>query len=281
MQIVDVSLPGKTLKLAPVGDFQYGAQGCDVGKLKRHIAYGVRRKWWFLGMGDYIDHFSPSNKRALVAAKTSLYDSAVELLDDAIRSRCRDLVDDVLHKSAGRWIGMVHGDHIWEFSDGYNSDAWIADELGAEYLGTAAIVRISLEEAPDVPPLRVLATHGRGSSVSSTGKTLHLERLLTAFDVDIVLMGHSHLKYGFPVDKLKAVTLPDGTPKLVNETKILGITGSFYNGYQYGQTNSAGLPTGSYPEHAAMRPIPTGGIVIDARPKEEEWGWRWDMFVSS
>lgn len=281
MQITDVTLPGKALKLAPVGDFQYGAQGCDVGKLKRHIAYGVRRKWWFLGMGDYIDHFSPSNKRALVAAKNDLYDSAVELLDDAIKGRCDELVDGVLHKSAGRWVGMVHGDHIWDFSDGTNCDSYIAGKVGAEYLGTAAIVRISLEEAPDVPPLRVLATHGRGSSVSSTGKTLHLERLLTAFDVDIVLMGHSHLKYGFPVDKLKAVTLPDGTPKLVNETKILGITGSFYNGYQQNQITSVGLPTGSYPEHAAMRPIPTGGIVIDARPREEEWGWRWDMFVSS
>lgn len=281
MQITDVTLPGKALKLAPVGDFQYGAQGCDVGKLKRHIAYGVRRKWWFLGMGDYIDHFSPSNKRALVAAKNDLYDSAVELLDDAIKGRCDELVDGVLHKSAGRWVGMVHGDHIWDFSDGTNCDSYIAGKVGAEYLGTAAIVRISLEEAPDVPPLRVLATHGRGSSVSSTGKTLHLERLLTAFDVDIVLMGHSHLKYGFPVDKLKAVTLPDGTPKLVNETKILGITGSFYNGYQQNQITSVGLPTGSYPEHAAMRPIPTGGIVIDARPQEEEWGWRWDMFVSS
>lgn len=281
MQIVDVTLPGKTLKLAPVGDFQYGAQGCDVGKLKRHIAYGVRHKWWFLGMGDYLDHFSPSNKRALVAASVDLYDSARELLDDAVKQRCMTLVDEVLHKSAGRWVGMVHGDHIWDFSDGTNCDSMIADEVGAEYLGTAAIVRISLEGTPDAPPLRVLVTHGRGASVSSTGKTLHLERLLSAFDVDVVLMGHSHLKYGFPVDKLKTVTMPDGTPKLVNETKILGITGSFYNGYQQNQRNGAGLPTGSYPEHGAMRPIPTGGILIDATPKEEEWGWRWDMFVTA
>lgn len=281
MQIHDVTLPGKNLKLAPVGDFQYGATGCDVEKLKRHIAYGVKNKWWFLGLGDYLDHFSPSNKKALVAAKGSLYESAVELLDDAVKQRCLKLVDEVLHKSAGRWIGLVHGDHIWDFSDGFNSDAYIADELGAQYLGTAAIVRISLEGAPEAPPLKVLVTHGRGSSVSSTGKTLHLERLLTAFDVDVVLMGHSHLKYGFPVDKLKAVTLPDGTAKLVNETKILGITGSFYNGYQQGQTNGAGLPTGSYPEHGAMRPIPTGGILIDATPVKEDWGYRWDMFVSS
>jgi hypothetical protein len=281
MQIHDITLPGKSLKLAPIGDFQYGAAGCDVQKLKRHIAYGVKNAWHFLGMGDYLDHFSPSNKKALVAAKGSLYESAVELLDDAVKQRCQKLVDEVLHKSAGRWIGLVHGDHIWDFNDGYNSDAWIADELGAQYLGTAAIVRISLGGAPKAPPLKVLVTHGRGSSVSSTGKTLHLERLLTAFDVDVVLMGHSHLKYGFPVDKLKAVTMPDGSAKLVNETKILGITGSFYNGYQQGQKNGAGLPTGSYPEHGAMRPIPTGGILIDATPKEEDWGWRWDMMVTA
>lgn len=280
MQIVDITLPGKSLKLAPVGDFQYGAQGCDVQKLKKHIQYGVRHKWWFLGMGDYIDHFSPSNRRALVAAKTDLYDSASELLDGAVESRALELTR-LLKSSKGRWIGCVHGDHNWTFANGEPVDHFIADQLEAEYLGTAAIVRISLEEVPGAPPLRVLVTHGRGASVSSTGKTLHLERLLSAFDVDIVLMGHSHLKYGFPVDKLKAVTMPDGSSKLINETKILGITGSFYNGYQLGQEDSSGYPSGSYPEHGAMRPIPTGGILIDATPSLEEWGWRWDMFVTA
>lgn len=280
MQIVDVTLPGESLKLAPVGDFQYGAQGCDVEKLKKHIQYGVRHKWWFLGMGDYLDHFSPSNRKALVRAQTDLYDSALELLDAMVESRALDLTK-LLKSSKGRWIGAVHGDHNWTFASGEPVDHFIAQELGARYLGTAAIVRISLEEAPDAPPLRVLVTHGRGASVSSTGKTLHLERLLSAFDVDIVLMGHSHLKYGFPVDKLKAVTLPNGAAKLINETKILGITGSFYNGYQQNQDDAAGYPSGSYPEHGAMRPIPTGGILIDAKPTLEAWGWRWDMFVSA
>jgi len=281
MQIVDVTLPGSSLKLAPVGDFQYGAQGCDVDKLKRHMQYGKRHGWWFLGMGDYLDTFSPSNRKALVRAKADLYDSASELLDDAIVERCEALIKGPLKGTAGRWIGAVHGDHAWTFADGEHVDHYIADRLEAEYLGTAAIVRISLEGAPDAPPLRVLATHGRGSSVSSTGKTLHLERLLGAFDVDIVLMGHSHLKYGFPVDKLKAVTMPDGSSRLINETKILGITGSFYNGYQHNQQDAAGYPTGSYPEHAAMRPVPTGGLLIDAKPQLEEWGWRWDMFVTA
>ena len=281
MQIHDVTLPGKKLKLAPVGDFQFGAAGCDTEKLKAHIRYGVKNKWWFLGLGDYLDHFSPSNRRALVAAKTDLYDSAIELLDGAIEERAMQLVEGPLKGSQGRWIGCVHGDHNWTFSNGEPVDHFIAQQLEAEYLGTAAIVRISLEEVPDASPLRVFVTHGRGASVSSTGKTLHLERLLSAFDVDIVLMGHSHLKYGFPVDKLKAVTLPDGKNKLVNETKILGITGSFYNGYQYRQEDAAGYPSGSYPEHGAMRPIPTGGILIDAEPVEEDWGFRWDMRVSA
>lgn len=279
MQVVEVRVPGSELLLAPVGDVQYGAQGCDADKLARHVRYGLEHDWWFLGMGDYLDHFSPSNRRALATASVGLYESAAELIDRAVGERIEELASGPLAGSAGRWLGLIQGDHEHVFLDGTHSDDRLARSLRAPFFGSAVLLDVYLGDCPR--PLKIWATHGRGASVSSTGKTLHLERIAQAFDADVYLMAHSHLKYGYPLDRLKSARMPDGRLKLVHETKVLGITGSWLNGYQQNSRSLSGFPQGGYVERGAMRPVPTGGLLISARPVEEEWGWRWDMFVSS
>lgn len=271
MEVFEIKLPGEELKLAPVGDIQYGSKNCDIDKLQRHIAYGMAHGWKFLGMGDYLDHFSPSNRRALVSARADLYDSARELLDEAIEERLDQLFLSALEESRGEWIGFIAGDHTWDFEDGNNADAVLAGMLGCKQFSPGALMlHIKVGKCP--LPLKVLAMHGSGASISSTGKTLHLERLLNSFDADVVLMGHSHLKYAVPKDRHETV-IKRGKPYLVRRTKILGITGSFMDGYTLGKS--------SYVEEKALSPIPTGGLLIEARPQREEYGWRWDMFVTS
>ena len=283
MEVTERHVPGGELFIAPIGDIQFGAQGCDANKLRRHIAHGLKKNWWFLGMGDYLDHFSPSNYRALQRAKAGdLYESSVELLDEAVTARVDKLIHGPLAGTQGRWLGMVQGDHEYTFSDGTHSDQRIAEILDADFLGSTAIINVYSEGCPR--PLRIWLTHGRGASSSSTGKTLHLERMLQTFDADIYLMGHSHLKYAYPLDRL--VSVRDGRgknrkPRLVHETKILGITGSWLNGYQQSAMSTTGFRQGGYVERAAMRPIPTGGLLITARPEKESYGWRWDLTVSA
>lgn len=263
-----------TLKLAPVGDIQYGAESVEHDKLDRHIDFGVEHDWYFLGMGDYLDHFSPSNRRALVAARGSLYDSARELLDEAVDNRIHELASFLRAPKGGdgsRWLGLIQGDHAWEFENGEHSDERLAKVLGAPFFGTSVLLNIKVPGCPI--PLRVFATHGAGASINATGKTLHLERLVRAFEADIYLMGHSHLKYGVPLDRFETVTKGNKS-WLVNRTKIIGITGSFMSGYVKGKK-------GTYVEEKALTPVPTGGLLIEAKPVKEEWGWRWDMFVTA
>lgn len=281
MELIDHYLPRgtKEFKLAPIGDIQFGHVGCDAGKLQSHMEYGLENGWTFLGMGDYLDHFSPSNLKALKAAKVNLYDSANEIIDTAVESRLSELVAGPLKGSEGRWCGVVEGDHTWTLDDGQPIDALLAKKLKSPYLGSAAIIRVHFPGACD-RPLKIFVTHGGGSSISATGKTLHLERLLGAFDVDVVLMGHSHLKYGVAKDKLMMVDTNAG-PRLVHETKILGITGSFLNGYKAYSSDSHGWPKGSYVEQKGLSPHPTGGLLIQGKPTKKDWGWKWDLFVSS
>ncbi len=279
MELIDHHLPkGVTnLKLAPVGDIQFGASGCAEHMLQRHIEFGLEHGWKFLGMGDYLDHFSPSNRLALVRAKGSLYESAIALIEEAMEERVKKLAAGPLRGSEGHWLGLIQGDHEYTFEDGQPSDAMLAAKLKAPYMGHSAIVRVFAHGSDR--PLRIFVTHGRGASTSPTGKTPHLERMGARHEADIVLMGHAHLKYGYRVPLMKWRDTKAG-PKLVHESRVLGITGSFLKGYEE-RTSTAGWPSGSYVEQGAMAPVVLGGLLIEANLVKNEWGDHWDMFVTS
>ena len=276
MELVDKHIPRGPFTLAPVGDIQYGSQGCAEKLLRDHIDKAIANDWWLLGMGDYLDAMSPSNRRRMVAANTENYDSVRDLIDDAFQAKVSDLAR-LLAGTEGRWLGMIAGDHGWTLEDGQPCDALLAAKLKTRFLGSAAIVSVHAKGVDR--PLRIFVTHGRGSSVSETGKTLHLSRLLAKFECDIVLMGHSHLLYGAPIDRIKSVATKTG-PRLYAQRKIVGITGSFLKGYEE-NTSANGWPSGSYVEKAALPPVPLGALTINCEPVREEWGWEWNLSVTA
>ena len=278
MQIVDKTIRRGAFTIAPLGDIQYGSQGCSTSLLKKDVARIAKKGQFVIGMGDYTDPMSPSNRNALKVAAQGLYESTLDLIDDAVEGMVSNLATLLKPIPKKNWLGLLGFDHGWEFQDGQPSDALLARKLGSEYLGHSTIV--SIHQGDHIRPLKVFATHGKGGSVSSTGKTLHLERLLSAFDVDIVIMGHSHLKYGVPVQRISTRIRKNGEPRLYAEQKIVGITGSYLKGYE-ANTNRGGWPAGSYVEKSAMRPVPLGGIQIHATPVKEEWGWEWELSVEA
>lgn len=277
MELIEKHMPRGGFTLAPIGDIQYGSQGCAEDMLRAHIAKVLADDAWLVGMGDYLDHMSPSNRRALMHANVDNYESARSLIDDAVHGRVRDLASSCLADTKGRWLGLVLGDHIWTYEDGQTCDEHLANMMGAPCLGHSAIVSV-VQKGVD-RPLRIYVAHGAGSSVSATGKTLHLERLLGSFDVDIVLMGHSHLLYGFKAERIKKVSTKAG-PDLYAEQRVGAITGSFLKGYEK-RSSVQSRPAGSYVEQKALRPVALGGLTIRCEPVRYEWGWEWDLEVRS
>jgi hypothetical protein len=278
MQIVNREIRRGAFTIAPLGDIQYGSQGCSTSLLKKDVARIADKKQFVVGMGDYTDPMSPSNRHALKVAATGLYESTLDLIDGAVERMVGDLATLLQPIPPKNWLGLLGFDHGWEFQDGQPSDALLARKLKSEYLGHSTIINV--HQGTHIRPLRIFATHGKGGSVSSTGKTLHLERLLASFDVDIVIMGHSHLKYGAPLQRLTTKVKKNGETRLYAENKIVGITGSYLKGYE-ANTTRGGYPSGSYVERAAMRPVPLGGIQIHATPVKEDWGWEWDLSVEA
>lgn len=279
MQVVDKHIRRGAFTIAPLGDIQYGSQGCSTSLLRKDVERIVDDKQFVLGMGDYTDPMSPSNRNALKVAAQGLYESTLDLIDGAVERLVRELATEYMGKIPGKqYLGLLGFDHGWEFQDGQPSDALLARVLGADYLGHSTI--ISIHQGEHIRPLRVFATHGKGGSVSATGKTLHLERLLAGFDVDIVLMGHSHLKYGVPTQKVGVREHSKRGARLYAEQKIVGMTGSYLKGYEANTTRGS-WPAGSYVERAAMRPVPLGGIQVHCNPVKMDWGWEWELSVTA
>src|SRR3990167_5264417 len=66
--------PGQSLWIAPFNDIHYNTDECDKERFHRYIQWGTKRKaagdkLVGIGLGDYNDTLSPSERAAVVSAK--------------------------------------------------------------------------------------------------------------------------------------------------------------------------------------------------------------------
>lgn len=280
------SLKDRPLLLLPLGDIQYSGKGNDVamGMLQRHVEWGVKEGAYFLGMGDYIDYLSPSNRARLQTA--ALYDTAMKVQDETAE-RLVDELYDVLKPSRERWFGMLEGHHFYEFRDGTTSDQLLADKLGARFLGSCAFVRLMFDYGGRRGSVVVWCHHGMGGGGREGSVLNKLDQIPRSFEADIYLMGHHHKKANAPIDFIVPVWSGNGKPRLMYRTKILAGTGSFLKGYIAG--NRAGkIPRGNYVEQKMLNPVALGGVAIRIRPRWDghkghgvNGVWRPDMSVEA
>ena len=82
--------------LMPVGDIQWFGEydATAIKMLARHIQWGVDHGAYFLGMGDYLDTFSPSNRERLAAA--GVYDSGKKWMDKSAKKLVEELYEVAL-----------------------------------------------------------------------------------------------------------------------------------------------------------------------------------------
>jgi hypothetical protein len=265
MELVTIDT-GKAPRIivAPLGDIQYSGPGGSTAEdhLKRHIDRCLELGAWFLGMGDYIDFASPSNRARLAAA--NVYDTAQEVLEDA----ASNLVDEVfvrfLKPTIGHWIGLLEGHHFYEFG-GRTSDMLLAERLKTRCLGTSCYVRLR--------PCGVTlwAHHGQGGGMlpsSPLNKLYHVAAGLEG--ADVYMMGHT--------TKLSSVRLSrpqpkwDGAkPKMCHRDIHLVNTGGFSKSNVVGHRRG-NIVRGDYAEAGMMTPSPLASplIHIDTRAQRLE-----------
>ena len=258
--------------ILPLGDIQLDPKirnrprQADVERLKRVIDWGMEHDAVFLGMGDYVDVASPSNRAALRA--TRLYENVVDTLEEAAE-QTQDELHEILAPTVGRWIGLLHGHHLWPYADGTTTDTRLAAFLETTYLGTSALIRCRFpsDDHKKQSMFDIWAHHGLGGGQLIGAPLNKLEHVLKAFEADVYLIGHHHKALAAKYPKL-ALEGGDrgGAPHLTHKDRILACTGSFLRGWLQGSRQGAN-PHGGYVEEGMMNPVALGAIAITARPR--------------
>ena len=274
-----LSLPLQETILMPVGDIQFAGGGehdpCDVDRFQRHIEWGMKQGAYFLGMGDYLDVASPSNRERLQSAK--LYDSIQEMIEEAAELQLEKF-KKLIHGTEGHWLGLLEGDHFYEFEDGSTSDTRLAAYLKTAFLGDSAMLRLwfTAQERRRAG-CTIWCHHGTGGGRLTSAPLNLLEHVIKTFSADIYLIGHQHKKVSAPLDRIY-VNWDADPPRLQHRRVIIGCTGGFLRGYMQGNQRK-GRAQGTYVEKRMLSPVALGGLVIRIRPRQEAGKYSLDLSV--
>src|SRR5437867_2064911 len=265
-KLVKVQLEeGQRFMLIPIGDVQIGAREYDGARFARLIDWIQRQqrdgvKVGIIGMGDYVDQGSTSERAAL--RSMALHDSTRNALNDAVRGYVGKFAD-LMAPVSKSIIGLLTGHHNFSLPEG-SVDNVLCKMLGCDWLGNGtAQVRLLF---PHDLKLDVAAAHGNSSAQTSGGRVNARAKYADTFPgAHLVLVGHDVAKFAYP---LSGLDFDSGTVK-----RYLVGTGSFQQGYM--ETPHAG-----YAELAGLRPADMGVAIINIAIEQRFGVWRVDYHVS-
>jgi hypothetical protein len=269
--VASKTLPLEEVRILPIGDIHYGEHGCDVERLQRHLQWGLDQHCYFIGLGDYMDTASPSNRRIMGLASVDLYDSLRDMTDEAADKTLGEL-KAILEPTRGRWLGLVSGHHMWQFQDGSTSDTRLAQFLDTRYMGDGAAMTVLHFKMPAAKSgdhhayLRIWYTHGAGAAQTPGAILNRLERVAKTFFAHIYLMGHLHVKLMERIPWIDITATAGDRVRWNSTNRILAVTGGFLKGYEMGRTNAFGYPAAGYVEKKMYAPTSLGGLTLYARP---------------
>lgn len=253
--------------VAPIGDIQYAgrASSTAVDMLKRHIDRCQKLNAWYVGLGDYTDAFSPSNRQRLRAA--ALYDTAEDVIDDKALDLTLELYQDILAPTKGRWLGLLHGHHFATLKTGETTDQRLCQLLNARFLGTSAFIRLQIQSGGGTRNNIVLwAHHGCGGGMKAAAPLNKLENVAPYFDADVYLLGHMSKQATAPIQRIVPRFHGHGAPDLIHKKLMLVGCGGFSKHYVQGAKQGK-VPMGSYVEQKMLNPAALGAPLIRIMPR--------------
>jgi len=250
-------LPNDKITIAPVGDVHLQPLLHADTALKEHLKWieGEFDNVYYIGMGDYIDMASPSNRESIKA--TRVYDSTRRQFDELADRRVDEFLE-VFRGTKGRWLGMLDGHHAWDYQDGSTSDDRIRQGLEAKSLGYCADIEIKFireEDGRTRGVTNLWCHHGHGGRKYPLGKLAELAGHFPRNDA--FLMGHYHQcehRY-YPRFIRTGKTI-------VSRPALLGITGGWLKQYS--------PEVDDYVERKANPPRGIGGFVFTVRPVQNK-----------
>ena len=245
--------------LIPFGDIHRSSPMCHEKKWLEYLDWAKKKKRaFFLGMGDYDDLASASERNILVGK--NLHDSSVQTLEKLYAYHTKQFYNEIKFME-GKLLGLLEGNHYGEFSNQTTTTQKLAELLKCRYLGCSTFVRLNFKYSSMTASVDIWAHHGKGAARLIGGSLNRVQQMGEAAEADIYLMGHDHKKTVGLVTKL-ALKEGRGELKLHHKKQLYARTGSFLKGYENDKI--------SYVADMALSPTDLGVVKIELTPRRSE-----------
>lgn len=219
---------------------------------------------YFLGMGDYVDSASTSERDCL--RRASLHESTTTDLESLASAKVALLAKE-LSFMRGRLIGLIGGNHYFQFESGQTTDHKLCERLSCKFLGVSTFARLQFECNGTKQSFDVWAHHGAGGARLPGGSINRVDQMREWAVADLYAMGHDHKRGIFPANpqlrlEHSSTKQADGGLWLKSRQQWLARTGSFLAAYQDGQR--------SYVVDGARGPCSLGHVELEITWRDEQ-----------
>lgn len=139
---------------------------------------------WFLGMGDYLDSTSTSERDCLGRMSSEMHETLAKDLN-ALQAAKVEAMAKEMEFMKGRLIGLLGGNHYWKFQHGGTTDTELARLLETTYLGVSTFIRLTLEKFQRRFTLDIWAHHGAGGARLPGGSLNRVDQMREHAEADI------------------------------------------------------------------------------------------------
>jgi hypothetical protein len=249
---------GKTIDLWPFGDIHLDAPNHATKVFDEWLrdAKAAPDDTIFMGMGDYFDMASTSERRIL---QSGLHDST----DAFIEKACIESADRFLKKiefMRGRLVGLIEGNHFQYLPShgGITTTEYLAQKMGCKYLGVCAIVRLKFAVDTSRTSIDIFAHHGAGGGQTPGGSINRVYKMMGSVLANIYMMGHNHDLTSKP----ETIIYMDSNGVVKEKRMLLVRTGSFLKAYIPGEK--------SYIVDIQGKPASLGAPKIHMTPRRDK-----------
>ncbi len=251
------------IRLVFFGDVHRDAPNHADGKWQEFLEYARGLKdAWFFGMGDYLDSTSTSERECLGQISARMHETFRNDVQ-ALQLAKVEMMAKELKFMRGKIVGMLNGNHYFEFQSGINSDQKLCELLGAKYLGVCSFVRLYLSAFNRERAVDLFAHHGAGAARLVGGSMNRVAQMAEGAEADIYAMGHDHKRGAVPaIPRLFLNHSSRGGLKVESRETYVVRSGSFLKSYAPG--------TVSYAVDGASSPCSLGHVelLINLRDKK-------------
>ena len=197
---IEVDRIGQKFLLTPFGDVHQFAPNHHVEKWKewkKEKKENHTKDHYYLGMGDYMDFLSASER--MMYHNAAFHESTRGTLDDFVKGMNKEFIDD-LSFMKGNLIGCIEGNHHYKYQSGWTTTMQMCEKLDAPYLGSSAIIKLAFRYKGHSASILIFANHGLGSGRLPGSTFNKVEQMREVFpECDIFCQNHDHRRGAIPV----------------------------------------------------------------------------------